>query len=216
MEKEIVDLEKERKEKENTPEGKKAKKVRMYLKIAAAVIFFSAIYVITHNPNARKDMVTLSVQGIEIVPGDTKVQEILEGGFQLAEQQVQNIIDPEVEAEANSYYTLIQIVKDNKSYGTLTIANDSSLAQALPKCTVLNISVYDSDESAEEVTADGVAMGELTYEDLVSKYGEPATSEENIYIGGTNMEWENKGYYFRANVGEDGKIHHIESSYGRH
>lgn len=211
---EIIDREKQRQEKENTPEGKRAKRIRMCLGIAAAAIFFSVVYVINHNLNARKDMVTVNVQGIEIMPGKTKVQELLEGGFQIADQQVQNIIDPEVEAEANSYYTLIQLVKDKKEYGTITIANDSNLAQAVYKCTVLKIMVYKSDEGADEVMVDGIAMNELTYEDLVEKYGEPLTSEENTYIGGTEMEWEKNEYYFSVNVGEDEKIQSVKSSYG--
>lgn len=215
-EREIVDLERERQEKANTPEGKKAKKVRTCLGIVAAVIFFSVVYVINHNPNAPKDMVAVNVQGVEIVPGETKVQEILESGLQIADQQVFNIIDPEVEAEANSYYTLIQLVKDKKKYGTITIANDSNTPQVVSKCTVLNIAVYDTDEGAEEVTVDGAAMNALTYDGLVSKYGEPAESEPGEYIGGTEVKWENKGYYFSVNVGDDGKLQHVQSSYGRH
>lgn len=215
-EREIVDLEKERQEKANTPEGKKAKKVRTGLGIVAAVIFFSVVYVINHNPNAPKDMVAVNVQGVEIVPGETKVQEILESGFEIADQQVFNVIDPEAEAEANSYYTLVQLVKDEKRYGTITIANDSNTPQAVSKCTVLKITVYDTDEGAGEVMVDGAAMSELTYDELVSQYGEPIGSEAGEYIGGTEVEWENKGYYFRINVGDEGKLQYVQSAYGHH
>lgn len=212
---EVVDLEKQRYEKENTPEGKKAKRMRTYLGIAAAIVFFSVLYVINHNPNAKKDMVVVTMQGIEIIPGKTEVSELLDNGFQLAEQQVGNIIDPEAEAEAKSYYPLIFIVKDNKAYGTITIANDASTAKAIPKCTILKIGIDYLDEGSDTAAADGTVMSELTYEDLVSKYGEPVKSEESEYVGGLNVEWENKGYHFIVNVGEDEKIHSVQSSYGR-
>lgn len=212
---ELVDREKQRLEKENTPEGRRKKRIRMFLGITAAVIFFSVVYVVNHNPNARKDMVAVTVQGVEIVPGKTKVQEILDGGFQLAEQQVQNTIDPEAKAEANSYYTMIQLVKEKKRYGTVTIANDSNIAQKIPKCTVLKITVYDSNEGSDEVAVDGIDMGDLTYEGLVSSYGEPLSSEESNYIEGTEVEWEKHGYYFKAHVGQDEKIHFVQSSYDR-
>lgn len=212
---ELIDREKQRQEKENTPEGRRNKKIRRCLGIAAAVIFFSIVYVINHNPNAKKDMVTITVQGVEIIPGKTKVQEILDGGFQLADQQVFNIIDLETKAEANSYYTMIQLVKEKKEYGTVTIANDSNIEQEIPKCTVLKITVYDVDECADEAEVDGIAMSELTYEELVSSYGEPLSKEESTYINGTEADWEKSGYYFKAHVGTDEKIHYVQSSYGR-
>lgn len=213
---EVVDLEKERQEKANTPEGKKAKKIQIFLGIVAAVIFFSVIYAITHNPNAPKDMVAITVQGVEIVPAKTKVQELLDSGFQLADQQVYNTIDLETKAEANSYYTMIQLVKEEKGYGTITIANDSNTPQKIAKCTVLKITVYDTHEGSENVLVDGAAMNELTYDDLVSKYGEPLGNEPGEYIGGTEFEWENKGYYFRTNVGDDGKLQFVQSVEGHH
>lgn len=212
---EVIDKEKERKEKESTPEGKRAKKIRICLEAAALIIFFGVVYVINHNPNAKKDMVTVTVQGVEIVPGETKVQEILEAGFSLAEQQIAYIIDPETMAEPNSYYTLIILVKDEKKYGTVTIANDSNTAKEIPECTVLKISVYETDEGSEQVMVDGIAMGELTYEQLVDSYGEPASNEETTYIEGTEVNWENKEYYFSVDIDKDGKIQHVQSSHGR-
>lgn len=105
----------------------------MYLGIAAAIFVFSVSYVINHNPNARENIVAMNVQGIEIIPGKTTAKELLEGGFQLAEQQVSYIIDPEIKAEANSCYAIILPVKEKKSYGTITIENDSNTAQAVPQ-----------------------------------------------------------------------------------
>lgn len=212
---EVVDREKQRKEKENTPEGKKAKKIRLCLEIAAFIILFSVLYVVNHNPNAKKDMVTVTVQGVEIVPGKTTVQDILEGGFSLADQQVANVIDPAAVAEANSYYTMICLVKENKEYGRLTIANDSNMEQEIPKCKVLKISIYHSNEDADQVLVDGTAIKDLTYEQLVDSYGEPASSEETTYIEGTDVKWESKEYFFSADVAKDGTIYSVESSYGR-
>lgn len=216
MEREIIDLEKERKEKENTPEGKRAKRIRTCLGIVAAAIFFAIVYVINHNPNARKDLVAVSVQGVEIIPGETKVQTLLESGFSLAEQQATNEIDPEAEAEANSYYSMIFLVKDKEEYGLITIANDANRAQPIPECIVLKIAVYDFHEGIEEVTVDGVAMSSLTYEDLIDTYGEPAKSEESTYSEGTELEWEKNEYFFSVTVGADKKIHYVQSAYGHY
>lgn len=206
---EVIDREEQRKDKENTPEGKRAKKIRTCLGIVAAIIAFSVIYYINHNPNAKKDMVTITVQGIEIVPGETKVKSLLDGGFQLAQNQVANLIDQEAKVDANSYYTMICLVKDKKNYGMLTIANDSNVVQEVSKCKVLKISVSDLYEEGDQAMVDGVAMHELTYQQLIDKYGEPTSREENKAV------WENKGYFFNADVDEDEKINKIQSSYGR-
>lgn len=76
--------------------------------------------------------------------------------------------------------------------------------------------ISDTDELADEVKVDGTAIEELTREYLVSKYGEPDTTEENTATGETDIGWENHGYYFNAGLNKDGKISYAESSYGQH
>lgn len=71
---EVIDREKQRRERENTPEGKRAKRLRIGLGTAAAIIFFSVVYVLNHNPNAGNDTGTVTAQGVETVTDTTKAQ----------------------------------------------------------------------------------------------------------------------------------------------
>lgn len=187
--------------------------------ILSTVIFLAGcgiIYMITHNPNAKKDMVVVNVGGIDIVPGKTKAADFLEAGFELAQNQPENIIDETQKIDKDSYVPLIVLSKNQKKYGTITVGNDSGRAASLSEGIILNISVNDMDENAADVTADKTAIKDMTEENLIKAYGEPDTREEDPYIGGTDLEWEKKGYYFTANIGEDGKVQFIRSVYGHY
>lgn len=197
---------------DRAPEGRKMSKPQIILLTVLFLAVFGVIYVMNHNPNAKKDMVVINVGGIDILPGETKITEFLEAGFDLGLNQPKNILDESEKMEKNSYIPLIVLSKGGKSYGTMSLGNATGKEAPLSDSIILKFSVYTSDENSAEVTADGIAMKELTKESLIEAYGEADDSEENTYIGGTDFDWENKGYYFSVNIGEDGKVHSLSSS----
>lgn len=187
--------------------------------ILFTVIFLAAsgiVYMITHNPNAKKDMVVVNVCGIDIITGETKVSDFLDAGFELAVNYPENIIDETQKMEKNSYVPLIVLSKDQKSYGTITLGNDSGKEALISEGVILKFSVHNSDENAADVTVDKLAMKNMTEDGLIKAYGEADTREKNTNIGGTDLEWENKGYYFTANIGEDGKVHMLRCAAGHY
>lgn len=200
------------------PENKKKgmTKLQTFLAVIAFIAVFGFIYIINHNPNAKKDMVVINVGGIDIIPGETKIADFLEAGFELGLNYKENIIDETQPMEKDSYVPLIVLTKDQKSYGTIAIGNDSGKEAPISKGIILSIAVYDSNENADNVTADQVAIKNMTEEGLIEAYGEPDSREEDTDMGGSKLEWENKGYYFTVNIGEDQKIQRIDCSQGHY
>lgn len=200
------------------PEGKKSGMTtpQMILSVVIFVVACVVIYMITHNPNEKKDMVVINVGGIDIIPGETKVADFLEDGFELAQDMKGSTIDETQKMKKDSYVSLIFLIKDQKEYGTISVGNDTGKEAPISQGTILSIRVGDSDEDGENVTADKIAMKDLSEEALIEAYGQPDSSEEAEYIGGTDLEWENKGYYFTANIGEDGKVQMLHSAYGHY
>lgn len=200
------------------PDGKKRGMTtpQIILSLVLLLVGGGILYLITHSPNARNDMVVVNVAGIDIVPGETKISDFLDAGFELSQNQAGDILDETQNMEKDTYVPLILLTKDRNYYGTVSLGNDTGKDAPLSKAIILSVSVYGSDTNAENAAADNIAMKDLTEEALTDKYGPAQTREEAEYIGGTNLEWENKGYYFSANIGDDGKVHMLHSSYGHY
>lgn len=199
------------------PEGKKNMSGKQA--IIALIIFLAVggvVYVINHNPNAKKDMVVMNVGGIEIIPGKTAVSEFLDAGYGLALYYVENTLDENEILEKESYVSMVALTKDGKKYASISVGNDTGKDAPLSQGIILSVEVADIDESASAATADRVAMKDLTEEKLLEMYGEPDTHEADTNRGGNKLEWENKGYYFTVNIGDDGKVSMISSAEGHY
>lgn len=199
------------------PEGKKNMTGKQA--IIALIIFLAVggvVYVINHNPNAKKDMVVMNVGGIEIIPGKTAVSEFLDAGYGLALYYAENTLDENEILEKESYVSMVALTKDGKSYASISVGNDTGKDAPLSQGIILSVAVTDIEESASAVTADRVAMKDLTEEKLFEMYGEPDTREADTNYGGTKLEWENKGYYFTVNISDDGKVARISSAEGHY
>lgn len=201
---------------DKAPEKKKMSKLQIILLTVLFVVATGVLYVINHNPNAKKDMVVINIGGIDILSGETKIADFLDAGFELGLNYAENIIDVTQTMEKDSYVPQIVLTKDQKPYGYLSLGNDTGKEAPISESIILSVSIYDSDENAAAATADETAMKDITEEGLIEAYGEPDSREEDTEQGGTTLKWENKGYYFSVNIAENGTVHNLSCSQGHY
>lgn len=225
----VVDKEQERAEAAASPEGKKKKLIGNLALALVVVVLAAVVYVMNHNPAFTGTPHVVTVAGFSIEPGKTTVQELADAGFGISDfSSLKTVItdgapvtgytevfDLTSETEAKSYYNMLKLVREGKSYGALTVVNETSSAMPLADCKVREISVYSSDEEADTATIDGIAMGQLSVEALTAVAGEPERTSDETNAEGkkTSTFWEKGNYSMKLTVKEDGSAYVFTSSY---
>lgn len=179
----IIDKEEERIAEEQTPEGKKKKILTKIGTLLFFAVLFIVFYFLDRNHVFSGEAYPIRVENITVIPGETTVQEILQAGYDLSDRDhaewmsdvggfyYAEVIDPEVNADPNSYYHLI-LVKEGTAYASITIYNsDEWKAKPLPECRISKIEVADFHKGSDQAAVLDIPLTEVTKEAISDSLG---------------------------------------------
>ena len=227
----IRDKEQERKDYENSPEGRRKSLIVKVIFVVAVVACMAVIYVTSHNPAFTGTPHVVVVDGVEIIPGETTGAQLYEAGFQIADRSMYSVdltaqgavsgyksfLPLDTEAEKETYYYGLSLIKEGKSYATLQMINEASSTKTLGEMKVREIIVYGSSENAENASLEGIPVSALTKAALTEKAGEPEREEtipedEEEH---TQIRWAKGNYKMELVLNEDGTCYSFGSFYER-
>ena len=214
----VVDKEQERIEAENTPAGKKKK----WLELLAALVFFlvcAGLYRVMPDfeIGAGKPYVIV-MDGLEITPGKTTVQDLADAGYELTDSSAKimasekdengntlffyrDVYDLESEAEARTLYSSLVLVKGESQVADISIINKGGNSIPLSQCIVSEVTIRNSFLNADKVTVEGTSFPQLSEEKITEVFGK----KERMFNATTTI-WERGQYYFSLDVAEDGTV----------
>lgn len=163
----------------------------------------------------------MTVDGMQITPGTTTVQELADAGYDLSDFTGKVLVTDEdgsqhwvygyvydltADAEAMTVYPAIILVKDGEQIGTLSIVNDKQSEIPIAECKIEGVIVHDDDLGHETASVEGVAFADMSAETLKEALGKPDTDTDS------KTEWERGDYSFTIEY-EGGQVVRIDSSY---
>ena len=219
----VVDKEQERIDYENSPKGKWKK----WLELLAALVFFLVCaFLYRVFPNIEigggKPYVIV-MDGLEIIPGKTTVQDLANAGYELTDMtgkvmlnergedgeiiyRYRNVYDLTSEADARSMYSSLILVKDEEQAALISIVNNETSAVPLTQCIVSDITIYNRYIDSDKVTVEGTSLPQLTEGMLTELYGKPDRNYDN------SLTWDKGKYYLSLKIAEDGTVESLSTN----
>lgn len=163
----------------------------------------------------------MTVDGTQITPGTTTVQELADAGYELSDFTGQTWVSDEngnkylayayvydltADAEAMTVYPSIVLLKDGEEIAMLSIVNDKQSDIPVAECKIESVTVHDDDLGYETASVEGVAFADMSAETLTEALGKPKTDTDS------KTKWE-RGDYSLTIEYEDGQVIRIDSSY---
>ena len=214
----IVDKEQERIDFENSPAGKR----KSWLELLAALVFFlvcATLYKVLPNIEigGGKPYVIV-MDGLEITPGKTTVQDLADAGYELSDSSskimasekdedgntvffYRDFYDLDAEADARTLYDSIVLVKGEYPAADISIINNGGNSIPLSKCIVSEITIRNTYADADKATVEGTSFPQLTEEKITEVFGK----KERMFNDTTTI-WERGNYYFSLEIEEDGTV----------
>lgn len=165
----------------------------------------------------------VTVGEIQIKPGVTTMQEAEDAGYGfndlmggtvvrgedgLAYTVYTQILDLNAEAEANTIYTGLVMIKDEKRVATISIVNRSAKNAPLKECVISTVTVSFDDYEVEKAAVEGVTFGNVSGETLTEVLGN-AKKTPNY---GCEYSWERGKYSLDLSYQEDGSLESVRSN----
>lgn len=217
---EIIDKEEVRKAEEQTPEGKKKKLLLTIGTIVFFVILGIAYYFLDHYHVFSGEPYPLRMGNVTVIPGETKVQELLQAGYELSDREhgefmsdmggyyYSEVIDTTAEADSHSYYPLI-LVKDGIAYAQVTVYNANDWGKkSLPECVISKLEVAAFHENSDQTSFQDIPLPEMTKEAISAKVG----TEPEIWESGACV-WKKGKYSLRLDADDSASGRMIISEY---
>ena len=214
----VVDREQERIEAENTP----AKKGKKWLELLAALVFFlvcAGLYrVLPDFEIGGGKPYVIVMDGLEIIPGKTTVQDLADAGYALSDSSAKimasekdengntvflyrDVYDLASQADARTLYSSLVLVKGEQQAADISIINNGGNSIPLSKCFVSDITIRNNYVDSDKVTVEGTSFSQLTEEKITEMFGK----KERVFNATTNI-WERGNYYFSLEIEEDGTV----------
>ena len=119
------------------------------------------------------------------------------------------VLDLNAEAEANTVYTGLVMIKDGKRVAIITIVNESAQKAPLKECIISSATVSFDDYEVEKFAIEGMAFDDISEETLVEVLGK-ADKTPNY---GFEYSWERGAYSLDLKYQEDGSLESVRSDY---
>lgn len=163
----------------------------------------------------------MTVDGTQIIPGTTTVQNLADVGYELSDFTGQTwvtgedgnkylayvyVYDLTADAEAMTVYSSIVLLKDGEEIAMLSIVNDKQSEIPIAECKIESVTVHNDDLGYETASVEGVAFTDMSAETLKEALGKPDTDTDS------KTEWE-RGDYSLTIEYEDGQVKRVNSSY---
>lgn len=219
----VVDKEQERIDFENSPAGKRKKWLGLLPPLIFVAICLVLYKVLPDIEIGGGKPYVIVMDGLEITPGKTTVQDLADAGYELSDMsgkvmmnerdengeivyRYQNVYDLTAEAEARTLYASLVLVKDEEQAASISIINNDANAIPLTQCIVSDISIYGYYIDADKVTVEGIPFLQLTEEKLTELFGKEDRNYDN------NIVWDKGNYYFYLITTEDGAVKGISTN----
>lgn len=225
----IQDKEQERKEYESSPPGKRKNFISNVIIFLIAAAILGALYVTGHHPAFIGTPYKATVNGFEIIPGETTGAQLYEAGFQLADQSMFSIeingehassgfrdfFPLDSELEKHSYVDGLSLIRDGHAHAYVKMVNESGSTKTLAETKVQEITLYHDTLDAETAQLEGIPTGELTADALTQRLGAP-TKESSLYDAEGDrpqLTWGKGHYEIELVLNPDGSFYSFSSSY---
>ncbi len=226
----IRDKEQERKNYENSPQGKRKNLISKLIVGVMAVVFLGVVYVMNHNPAYVGTPHEVTVDGFTIIPGETTGAQLYEAGFQISDKSMYSMqLTPEgkpvgytgyysldTEVEKRTYYYGINLIKNGESYAMLEMINTAPSNKTVGDMKVKTITVVG--KKKDVASLEGIPTNELTKEALIEKAGEPESETPTTGDDGevrTELHWEKGNYEMEVTLNQDGTCESFQSSWDK-
>ncbi len=223
----VVDKEQERLAEAETPEGKRKALMEKLIPVAivavcAVVYFFLPDFTIG---GGKAYVVTLG--DVEVIPGKTTVQELADAGYDFSDLSgannvwdddgslntlYPNVYDLSSEAEANTLYVSIILVKDQKEVACLSLVNMESKVVPISECIISDISVSKNAYESDKATLIGLSFDQISEEALTEEAGKPESTPDY----NDDVTWEKGKYSMGLAFDENGAVRSFSSDYNVH
>ncbi len=162
------------------------------------------------EPEVEEPVYTVSIGDTQIRVGETKVQALLDAGMNVtwsemtSDNQIQEYtVDPEMELEANSYYTGGSVWITESTFAHVSFATEDEsvkLGDAVIARMEFNLSFREEDKEAQaEIAFDGVPVTEMTREKAGELY--PDFTGDEVMWFSTGLKNYDYGLYFDSSSG---------------
>lgn len=226
----VRDKEQERKDYENSPQGKRNSLISKVVLVVIAVVILGVVYVMNRTPANVGTPHEVTVDGFAIIPGETTGAQLYEAGFQISDKSMYSMqLTPEgkpvgytgyydlgTEVEKKTYYYGLNLIKDGESYAMLEMINTASSAKTVGDMKVKSVAVVGEKKSVASL--EGIAASEITKEALIEKAGEPKSETPTIGDDGearTELLWENGDYEMEVTLYQDGTCDRFQSAWNQ-
>lgn len=225
----IKDKEQERKEYEQSPQGKRKKILGNLVIFLIAAALLIALYVSDHHPAFIGTPHPTSIDGFAIIPGETTGAQLYEAGFQLADRSMfsveihgdtadsgyRDFFPLDSELEKRSYVGGLSLIRDGKVYAFVDMVNETGSTKTLAETKVQGVTVYEDTLKAEVAQMEGISTGDMTLESLTAILGEPTSESSEYDADGDRPEyiWSKGHYRAELVVHPDGHFHSFSSYY---
>ena len=219
----IVDKEQERIDYENSPEGKK----KQWIGLAIGIVFFLVSGILyrvlpSFEIGGGKPYVIV-MDGLEITPGKTTVQELADAGYELTDESAKvmaserdedgnfvfyykDVYDLSAETEPRTMYDSLVLLKGDEQAAEISIINDRGINLAVSQCIITDVTIRNDYVDADKVTVAGTPFAQLTEDKITEAFGKKDRSLDNIYT------WNKGNYYFYLTILEDGTVRSVSTN----
>ena len=161
---------------------------------------------------------------LQIKPGVTTMQEAEDAGYGFNDLMggtlvrgedgsgaftvYTQVLDLNAEAEANTVYTGLVMIKDGKRVAMIDIVNEGAQSAPLKECIISMVTVSFDDYEVETAAIEGVAFDNISEETFVEILGK-ADKTPNY---GYEYSWERGKYSLDLKYQEDGSLESVRSN----
>ena len=210
----VVDKEAIRTEQENTPEGKKKKLIKRIITAVAVAVFLAFVYWSSRSPVFNGKPFTVSIDGMEIIPGETKVHELIDANFKIGKNEFDSVsrswrfyqYNTTEKMEKNTFLTGIDLHKDGENIAVLEITNYAT-QKPISECRVTDVTVYLKNADKAKILIDGTPITDFTLDNLSTYY-------KDIKESVRGYAYKDKNYKIEF-ILEEGKIDRILSDFDK-
>ncbi len=211
---------------EGTAEGKGKKLLGTLTPLIIAAVAVVVYFLLKNFTVFGKEYV-VTLGDAEVVPGRTTVQELADAGYDFSDLSgasskwdedgslhmlYPNVYDLSAEAEANTLYLSIVLVKDQERAASVSIVNMKSRAVPISECIISDISVEKSDYESEKAALMGLSFDQLSEEALTEQAGKPKGTADYS----DDITWENGRYGMGLVFDDNGAVEEFSSDYNVH
>ncbi len=223
----VVDKEQERLAEEGTPEGKKKALMGTLIPIAIVAVCAIVYFCFPDFTIGGGKAYVVTLGNVEVIPGQTTVQELADAGYDFSDLSganskwdddgslhmlYPNVYDLTSEAEANTLYISIVLVKDQEQVASLSLVNMKSKGVPISECVISDISVAKSDYESDKATLMGLSFDQISEEALTEEAGKPKSTPDYS----DDVTWGKGKYGMGLVFDENGAVESFSSDYNVH